>query len=106
MTADWADLPKAITTYLSAPDTATALAVFTADATVTDEGRNHHGTEEIRAWMTRAAREYTYTAEFLGATGESDVVQRLTGNFPSGVVDLHYRFSMRGPLIERLVIEP
>ncbi|GAA2536164.1 nuclear transport factor 2 family protein [Mycolicibacterium diernhoferi] len=106
MKADPPDLPEAVTTYLNAPDTATALTAFTADATVTDEGRDHHGTEEIRAWMTRAASEYTYTTEFLGVAGDLDIVQRLEGNFPGGVVDLHYRFTMAGPLIARLVIEP
>ena len=31
---------------------------------------------------------------------------RLEGNFPGGVVDLRYQFTLRGGHIELLVIEP
>ena len=39
---------------------------------------------------------------------ESTIVvgQHLEGNFPGGVADLHYRFTLDGALIARLVIEP
>ena len=32
-----------------------------------------------------------------------DVGQHLEGNFPGGVADLHYRFTLDGALISRLV---
>lgn len=88
-----------------------ALSVFTADAVVTDEGRDHSGREEIEAWLTDSVTEseYTYTSAFTGATttGTSAVVQQhLEGDFPGGVADLHYRFTLSGGLISRLVIEP
>jgi hypothetical protein len=35
-----------------------------------------------------------------------DVLQRLEGDFPGGVADLHYRFTLDGDLISGLVIEP
>ena len=35
-----------------------------------------------------------------------DVEQHLEGDFPGGVADLHYRFTLDGALIDRLVIEP
>lgn len=35
-----------------------------------------------------------------------DVLQRLAGNFPVAVADLHYRFTLDSDLIRRLVIEP
>jgi hypothetical protein len=34
------------------------------------------------------------------------VVHHLEGDFPGGVVDLHFRFTLRDALIARLVIEP
>lgn len=109
----WDELPTVIRTYLTAHqarDTDTAIATFTADAAVTDEGHTHHGREEIRTWLGSAAGEYTYTTEFTGATktGQArfDVVQHLEGNFPGGAVDLHFRFTLGGPSIHRLVIEP
>jgi hypothetical protein len=109
----WDELPAAITTYLTAHrarDTATALREFTVDAAVTDEGRTHRGHDEIRAWLGRAAGEYTFTTTFRGATrtdeAHVDVVQHLEGDFPGGVADLHFRFALDGPSISRLVIEP
>jgi hypothetical protein len=88
-----------------------ALATFTADAVVTDDGRDYTGRDEIRAWLAASASgsEYTYTSAFTGATTTVttvDVGQHLEGNFPGGVADLHYRFTLDGALISRLVIEP
>ncbi|WP_128644815.1 nuclear transport factor 2 family protein [Rhodococcus sp. BS-15] len=98
-------------TALDARQGARALTLFTADAVVTDEGHDHSGRGEIEAWLTASVSEseYTYTTEFTGATTTGttvDVVQHLEGNFPGGVVDLHYRFTLDGALIQRLVIEP
>jgi ketosteroid isomerase-like protein len=109
----WDELPPVIRTYLTAHqahDADSAIATFTPDAVVTDEGSTHHGREEIRTWLGSAASEYTYTIEFTGAmkTGDVrfDVVQHLEGNFPGGEADLHFRFTLDGPSICRLVIEP
>ncbi|MET0900197.1 MAG: hypothetical protein ABWY45_19985 [Mycobacterium sp.] len=57
------------------------------------------GLQQIEAWLTGPASEYTYTTEF-------DVVQRLEGNVPGGVADLHFRFFLDGGLIGCLVMEP
>ena len=76
---------------------------------MTDEGRDYTGRDEIGAWLTASAGEYTYTSEFTGATTTDttvDVGQRLEGNFPGGVADLHFRFTLDGASISRLVIEP
>ncbi len=35
-----------------------------------------------------------------------DARHHLEGNFPGGVVDLHFRFTLRDGQIARLVIEP
>lgn len=112
-TASWDELPATITTYLTAHqarEVATAITAFTTDAVVTDEGVTYRGRDAIRGWLSKTAGEYTYTTEFTGATvfgaAQIDVVQRLQGNFPGGVADLHFRFTMDGTLISRLVIEP
>jgi hypothetical protein len=109
----WDELPTAITTYLAAHqtrDVETVIGAYTEDAVVTDEGRTYRGRDEIRNWLENAASEYTYTTEFAGATrigaARFDVVQHLEGNFPGGVVDLHFRFTLDGTSISRLVIEP
>ncbi|UUN30602.1 nuclear transport factor 2 family protein [Streptomyces sp. FIT100] len=106
-------LPEVVTRYLAAHrdrDTATAVKAFTGDATVTDEDRTHSGSAEIEAWLDSAAREYTFTTTLTGAQqGDTDhyvAAQRLEGDFPGGVADLRYRFTLRDGLIERLVIAP
>ncbi|MGV0585635.1 nuclear transport factor 2 family protein [Mycobacteroides chelonae] len=112
MTTKWDGLPDNIKTFMTALDDREgdrALSTFTADAVVTDEGRDYTGRDEIGAWLTTSVSEYTYTTEFTGATTTDttvDVLQHLEGNFPGGVVDLHYRFTLDGALISRLVIEP
>jgi SnoaL-like domain len=109
----WDELPATITAYLpahQAHDTTTAIAAFAADAEVTDDGRTYRGREQIEAWMRRSSSEYSYTTEFVGAARDGgtgwDVVQHLAGDFPGGSVDLHYRFTLDGDAITRLVIEP
>ncbi|WP_250007505.1 nuclear transport factor 2 family protein [Actinoplanes sp. M2I2] len=109
----WDELPAAITTYLPAHekhDTTTALGSFAVDAVVTDEGQTYHGHDQIRGWLTKSAGEYTFTTAFAGASRDGgtgwDVIQHLEGTFPGGSVDLHYRFTLDGDRITRLVIEP
>ncbi|AKS34225.1 nuclear transport factor 2 family protein [Mycolicibacterium goodii] len=109
----WNELPAPVACYLTArpaTDNSAALAAFTDDAVVTDEGHTYHGRDEIGAWMQRASAEYTYTTEFVGATrldeSRIEVVQHLEGNFPGGVIDLRFRFTLDGTGIRRLTIEP
>lgn len=104
--------PEVIRNYLKAyqaRDLEAALETYMPDATVTDEGRTYHGPEEIRAWLSRSASEYTYTIEMTGAAkvdnDHYDVIHHLEGNFPGGQVDLHFRFTLHGRKIARLVIE-
>lgn len=107
------DLPSPIATYLAGQqfrDAGTAIAAFTVDAVVTDNGLDYQGLPEIRAWLASTAHEYAYTTELLAATRfddeHYDVLQRLEGGFPGGEMDLTYRFRLRGGLIAELVIEP
>src|SRR3954468_681150 len=110
---DPTQLPDVITAYLGARqarDHDRSVSTFGPDATVTDEGRTYHGQDEIRAWLSRSAGEFTYTIELTGATkldvDHYDVTHHLEGNFPGGQVDLHYRFALSDGVIARLVIEP
>jgi len=116
MTTEWDALPETIKTFMTALDArdgGRALATLTTDAVVTDEGHDYTGHDAIGAWIATEAIEYTYTTAFTGATvlerqtGTTvDVGQHLEGNFPGGVADLHYRFTLDGALISRVVIEP
>lgn len=113
---DWDALPDTVRTFMTALDARDvdhALATLTTDAVVIDEGHDYTGRDEIGPWIATAASEYTYTTAFTGATvlerqtGTTvEVGQHLEGDFPGGVADLHYRFTLDGALISRLVIEP
>ena len=112
-TIDPAQLPDVITAYLrahQARDLDRAVGAYRPEATVTDEGRTYHGHDEIRAWLSRSASEYSYTIEMTGAAKPDDehydVTHHLEGNFPGGQVDLHFRFALRDGAIAQLVIEP
>lgn len=108
-----ADVPEVIREYF-ARDADRAIdsivALFTEDAAVTDEGETRHGTAQIRAWQTGPASQYTYTTEILGtdalAADRYVVTGRLTGNFPGGVAELRWDFTLRGERINTLVIAP
>ncbi len=100
---DPAALPASIDSYLAAHvarDTDTALRSFGADAAVVDEDRTYRGTAQIRAFLEHAGAEFHYTTELLGYERVDDehwvVFNRIVGDFPGGVADLAYRFTMDG----------
>jgi hypothetical protein len=86
------------------------VALFTADATVVDEGETNRGTSAIHAWQLGPASRYTYTTEVLDAEALGPdrylVTGRLTGNFPGGTADLKWDFTISGDHIASLVIAP
>ena len=106
-------LPEIVKRYQDAHDrhdTDVALSTFASDAAVFDDGKEFHGTNEIRTWLTTAASEYTFTRTLVSAAVVDDetwlIVNHLEGDFPGGVVDLRYNFTLRGDLISELVIVP
>jgi hypothetical protein len=111
-TTEWETLPETVKTFMTALDARAVdqvLATLSADAAVTDEGHDYTGHDEIGNWVATAAAEYTYTTAFTGSSSTDtgvDLTQHLEGNFPGGVADLHYRFTLDGALISRVVIEP
>jgi hypothetical protein len=107
------EFPDVITRYLAAHrarKTAAALATFTDDAIVTDDGTTYSGLPAIENWLNRSSTEYDYTVELTSAHSTDathhTATNRLQGDFPGGIVDLRYQFTLRDDLIERLVIEP
>ncbi|WP_326611667.1 nuclear transport factor 2 family protein [Streptomyces scopuliridis] len=97
-----ADSPDAVRAYMSlttGDDHTTAIVSFADAAHVTDDGRDHHGTSEIRKWLDRTSSEYSYTSTPLvartnGESGRTTVTCRLEGTFPGSPVDLDYRFRL------------
>ena len=106
-------LPARVRDFLAAHtarDADTAIGAFTPDAVVTDEGRTFRGTEEVLGFLRHSGSEFAYTTELTGAERVGDAhwvaVNHLEGDFPGGVVDLAYRFTLDGNLIAELVIAP
>lgn len=107
------DLPATLRTFLTAHaahDGATALRTFSPTAVVVDDGTTFRGSDEIATFLSEAGAEFTYTTELVGARRTDDttwvVTHRLVGDFPGGVVDLDYRFTLADDLIVSLVIAP
>ena len=105
--------PEIIDRYLrlaTGPDTAALAECFTPDAVVTDDGRTHHGREEIRAWRESVASAFEYTARVLrteaGTDGRHLVTAVIEGSFPGSPVQLRYAFTLRDDRISELVIAP
>lgn len=77
---------------------------------VVDQGESFRGTEEILGFLPEAGAEFSYTTELISARRIDEerwlVTNRLEGNFPGGVADLDYRFTMNGDSIAELVIAP
>lgn len=107
------DLPDVIATYQRAHDhhdTDAAIAAFSPDATVIDDGRTYTGADQIRGWLERTASEFTYTRALTGVDdhggGTYTVHNHLEGDFPGGQVDLRYRFELRDGFVHSLHIAP
>ena len=110
---DRVELPAVIDRYVvahGAKEVDTAITCFTADATVVDDGRTHTGADDIKTWLGASSPEWNYTSTPTAFRKADDthyvVVQHVVGDFPGGVVDLNFRFTMRDGLISHLAIEP
>ncbi|WP_275002633.1 nuclear transport factor 2 family protein [Promicromonospora iranensis] len=111
--AELGDVPTVVAAHQAAHearDVERELACFAEHASVTDEGHTYRGLAEIRAWLGRAANEYTYTSE-LTAVRQDDAehwtaMRHLEGDFPGGVVDLRYRYTLDADRIVHLTIAP
>ena len=107
-------LPAAIVRYLAAKDDIrgreSIIDVFAADASVTDERIRYDGRDAILAWLGTVATEFTYTTTLIGQRREGDsgwvVLARLEGDFPGGIAELGFRFTVQADHIAELVIAP
>jgi hypothetical protein len=108
-----AQLPATIRGYLAAHaarDTEAALRAFAPTAVVVDEGQTFRGTDRILVFLREAGARFNYTTELIGAQRVDDTrwvaTNRLEGDFPGGVAELNYRFTVDGDLITELIIAP
>jgi SnoaL-like domain len=104
-------LPDVVAQYQDAHDRREvdrALAAFTPNAIVKDDGREYHGDDEIRDWLSKASTQFSYSRTLTGVDAVDAntwlVTNHLEGNFPGGVVDLRYRFVLIDDRISELEI--
>ena len=92
------NLPVILDRYFAAQnahDIDAMVACFAADAAVRDEGREHVGSEAIRAWKMETSAKYRITAAPIDSRKEGDrtvVMVKVSGNFPGSPANLTYRF--------------
>jgi ketosteroid isomerase-like protein len=105
------ELPATIRRFLaahSAREAGAAARAFTHDAVVVDQNETFRGTEQVRHFLQSSGSEFTYTTELIAARRDDDahwaVVNRIEGDFPGGVADLDYRFTVTDGLIKELTI--
>lgn len=82
------------------------LTLFTADAHVTDESKDHHGAA-ILEWIEHATAEAKPIADVTDvkyAGNDTVVTATISGNFPGSPIPLHYTFTLRDGKVARLHI--
>ena len=89
-------------------DADTASKFLADDVVAIDQGETFRGRDEVYAFVRDAGSEFEYTTEQIGTRRVDDthyvIGVRLEGNFPGGVAELDYRFTMRDDLIIEIVI--
>jgi ketosteroid isomerase-like protein len=106
------ETPAPIAAFISTTnggDTDAFLATFTDDASLDDWGRVFHGRDGIARWneSDNIGKRSHFDLVSVEATGEPDtylVTLRVIGDGYNGTGPL--RFTLRGHLIARVVIEP
>jgi ketosteroid isomerase-like protein len=103
--------PATVRDFMSAHiahDADTAASFLTEDVVVVDQGETFRGHDQVHTFLRDAGSEFEYTTEQIGAHRAADtryvVTVRLRGNFPGGLADLDYRFTLRGDRIAGITI--
>jgi hypothetical protein len=74
-------------------DTDAYFAQFDADATVEDEGLEHHGVDAIRAWRSEVPT-VSYEVRDIRSAGRQHVARaEIAGDFPGSPVELDFHFT-------------
>ena len=86
-------------------DVAAMLGHFAEDVIVLDEGKEHHGREQVRHWLeeTNAAYHPSYVVQELSADGEkAKAVVTASGTFPGSPIRLTFNFGIVNGKIKSL----
>jgi ketosteroid isomerase-like protein len=103
-------LPAIITELVSAQNSQDSVAYadcFTSDAKVFDEGHNHQGKEEIKAWIESANAKYQALMEpmeYSESEGNAVLTAKISGTFLGSPIVLKYNMEIVQKLIRSLMI--
>jgi uncharacterized protein (TIGR02246 family) len=106
-----ASAPEVIVGYFAASDAQDPAAIavcFAEDGVVVDEGQTYRGRTQIEGWRRDLLGKWTYTTTITGAEttgpGAYRVSVHLVGDFPGGVADLSFDFTLAADQIAGLHI--
>ena len=86
-------------------DTDAYFAQFDANATVEDEGHEHHGVDAIRVWRSEVPAVSYEVRDVRGDDGKHVARALIAGDFPGSPVELDFHFTFTDDgLIESLRI--
>lgn len=89
-------------------DADTAAQFLADDVVAVDQGQTWRGRDQVYLFVRDAGAEFEVTTEVLGTRRIDDthviIGVRLTGNFPGGVAEIDYRFTVRDGLITEIVV--
>lgn len=74
-------------------DTDAYFAQFDADATVEDEGHEHHGVDAIRAWRSEVPTVSYEVRDIRGDDATHVARALIAGDFPGSPVELDFHFT-------------
>jgi uncharacterized protein (TIGR02246 family) len=103
-------LPAIITDLVNAQNSSdfnAYAACFTTDATVFDEGHDHQGKEEIKAWIESATAKYQTVMEptaYVETDEKAVLTTKISGTFPGSPIVLKYNMEIAQGLISALKI--
>lgn len=103
-------IPAIITELVTAQNSQDSVAYadcFTSDAKVFDEGHDHHGKEEIKAWIESANAKYQAVMEpidYSESDGKAVLTAKISGTFPGSPIVLKYNMEIVQERIRSLKI--
>ncbi|WMT92673.1 nuclear transport factor 2 family protein [Pelagibacterium sp. H642] len=101
------NLPQPIARYFAAGSPQEITDCFADGAEVFDEGRRHHGRDEILRWREEVSK-ISFDQEILSVRGEGEtfvIKCQVSGSFPGSPIELDHIFVLSGDKIGSLGIE-
>ena len=102
------ELPQVVSRFMETQHNSDSKAFadcFTESAVVHDEGKTHHGKQEIHQWIQHAMDAYKSELEPLNyeQSGPSGVLTaNVSGTFPGSPIKLNFNFGFKDNLIDSL----